>query len=790
MQNRAFISYCSKDKPVADAVCHRLEENGIPCWIAPRDVTSIDWAGSIMRGLHNCNIFVVVISANSIVSPEVLKEVTEATRCCEYILPFKVDREEMSEKLRYHLAPCHWVEAMTPPLEAHIQELIHRINHLSEQDSVYLNHGRLKLKERILLPRNTFLGRDNEIAEIAACLNGCHVLFLHGMGGIGKSEICKEYARRYRGQYDTIVFTGFVSSLSDLIRGEEIGISNMVRIEGENDEAWLQRKMEALRSAVNERTLLVIDNFDTEDDTILEEVLQLPCHILLTSRFEHPDYPGMAVRQISDPEQVRKLFFTHFGRKVSDPDLVIVDEILKLIQYHTITVELIARQMKASFFKPAQMLERLRNTGLNLQLKEKVRLEGSNEKLSAFDYIRGLFRLSGLSETERHLLCCMSMVPFSGIDIHLLGEILDIDSFDDVNGLLMKSWLNYSEDDDLLSLHPVICDVVREELHPTVLECRDYIHGLYTKLTNCWFFRLEEKNKRYPLLRFFLRQHPDPVAELWNEYLEFINISWICGDYGTAIETGRRAVGFALEHFGGETQEAGLAAYYLGTAFHNSGDEAQAEEWYKEALKHWQASLPADDSNLAVVTMKIARSARLRGDLREADELYRASGKIYGQLLTRPETWPEGDDSPPYYRDYLVELERQAIAEQRYEDALILCRRNHELIQKAHGEENAALIYTYTDLGICCSMLGQYGQADEYLQQALRISRNIIGENSIQTFRVRESIADNCLRRGNREQARKLYIQLELDAEKALGEHAPVTERIRGKREKLDSCGV
>jgi hypothetical protein len=34
-----FISYSSIDKEVADKVCSILEENGISCWMAPRNIT-------------------------------------------------------------------------------------------------------------------------------------------------------------------------------------------------------------------------------------------------------------------------------------------------------------------------------------------------------------------------------------------------------------------------------------------------------------------------------------------------------------------------------------------------------------------------------------------------------------------------------------------------------------------------------------------------------------------------------------------------------------------------------
>lgn len=34
-----FISYSSLNKNIADAVCARLESDGVRCWYAPRDIT-------------------------------------------------------------------------------------------------------------------------------------------------------------------------------------------------------------------------------------------------------------------------------------------------------------------------------------------------------------------------------------------------------------------------------------------------------------------------------------------------------------------------------------------------------------------------------------------------------------------------------------------------------------------------------------------------------------------------------------------------------------------------------
>lgn len=39
MAHDVFVSYSNKDKPVADAVIAGLENKGIRCWVAPRDIT-------------------------------------------------------------------------------------------------------------------------------------------------------------------------------------------------------------------------------------------------------------------------------------------------------------------------------------------------------------------------------------------------------------------------------------------------------------------------------------------------------------------------------------------------------------------------------------------------------------------------------------------------------------------------------------------------------------------------------------------------------------------------------
>lgn len=72
MAHDVFISYSSKDKPTAEAACAVLEQNGIRCWIAPRDITpGINWGGSIIDAINHARVMVLVFSGHANQSPQV-----------------------------------------------------------------------------------------------------------------------------------------------------------------------------------------------------------------------------------------------------------------------------------------------------------------------------------------------------------------------------------------------------------------------------------------------------------------------------------------------------------------------------------------------------------------------------------------------------------------------------------------------------------------------------------------------------------------------------------------------
>lgn len=167
MNHTVFISYSRQDAPIANGIRHYLEEAGIRCWIDIHGIQDQDWAGEIMKALRQCDIYVIILSKNSISSEEVAKEVTQATHICKYILPFKVDDEMLPDRLQYHLGPYHWLDAICPPLEARILELRERIFHLSDENMYYKNKNRWEIVPHTIVPRSMFVGRETELSEIA-----------------------------------------------------------------------------------------------------------------------------------------------------------------------------------------------------------------------------------------------------------------------------------------------------------------------------------------------------------------------------------------------------------------------------------------------------------------------------------------------------------------------------------------------------------------------------------------------------------------------------------------------
>ena len=120
-----FLSYSSRDKLAADALCARVEEAGIRCWIAPRDIIpGLRWGECIIRALDICPIMVLLMTHQSSASTHVAKEVERAVHKGVIILPLRIEDVQPQGNLEYFLSDTHWMDALTRLMEMHFDRLI------------------------------------------------------------------------------------------------------------------------------------------------------------------------------------------------------------------------------------------------------------------------------------------------------------------------------------------------------------------------------------------------------------------------------------------------------------------------------------------------------------------------------------------------------------------------------------------------------------------------------------------------------------------------------------------
>jgi hypothetical protein len=128
MTHDVFICHSSKDKAIADAACATLEQRGIRCWVAPRDVMpGASWAASIVNAIEGSKLMLLIFSENANESPQIEREIERAVDHRVPIVPFRIADILPTEALEYFISTSHWLDAYSPPINRHYQTLADKI---------------------------------------------------------------------------------------------------------------------------------------------------------------------------------------------------------------------------------------------------------------------------------------------------------------------------------------------------------------------------------------------------------------------------------------------------------------------------------------------------------------------------------------------------------------------------------------------------------------------------------------------------------------------------------------
>jgi formylglycine-generating enzyme required for sulfatase activity len=107
-----FISYASEDATIADRIRTRLEQSGVGCWIAPRDIEAgTSFPAAITAAIRSCDAQLLLLTAQANASRHVLSEVELAFNAGKPILAVLVGKVTPSPDLQYFISTSHWFDA-------------------------------------------------------------------------------------------------------------------------------------------------------------------------------------------------------------------------------------------------------------------------------------------------------------------------------------------------------------------------------------------------------------------------------------------------------------------------------------------------------------------------------------------------------------------------------------------------------------------------------------------------------------------------------------------------------
>ena len=304
---------------------------------------------------------------------------------------------------------------------------------------------------------------------------------MSGMGGIGKTELAKRYAYLYGEEYRTIVFVPYQESIVQTVCGEDIHIHNVHREQSEEgletEEEYFERKLKILKEQTTKDDLIILDNFDVEEDEDLERFLECPCRFLITTREDFRDYDfcQIDVQQMEDINDVEALFAVYNPRSYEEEERGQIREILKLVEYHTMTVELIAKYLREAEEEPYVLLEKMRMiegiTGTEeVSVKHRKDRKMQNQKVQ--EHLQALFDLSGFSNVQLELMQSLSLLGYVRIAREtFLSYVPLAGAKEALDKLIRLGWVEHNKKTDKISLHQIILDLVYHDSKPTAESC-------------------------------------------------------------------------------------------------------------------------------------------------------------------------------------------------------------------------------------------------------------------------------------------------------------------------------
>ena len=308
-----------------------------------------------------------------------------------------------------------------------------------------------------------FVGRDTEIRQIAESLQANPVLYVTGIGGIGKSTLIKNYIARFRAEYDVIAYLEYDGDILHTFCDDmQLQISTVSQQDDEPLTDYFTRKLKAFKRICGDKhVLFVLDNYTDRLNKDLSRIIDCGYDTIIATRNKPPknSFPSLEITAISDTSELFRLVALNLERPLTKEERLCFEEIITLVQGHTLVIELIARQIAAGRIDIHTALGLIRENGFSRFSGEKVGNYKDGEEvydtLSAI--VTALFDAGNMSDTARLTLKVLSLLNVRGLEKNLIQQFFPDIAEETLSKLSAEGWL-YA--DSRVRIHPVIAETV------------------------------------------------------------------------------------------------------------------------------------------------------------------------------------------------------------------------------------------------------------------------------------------------------------------------------------------
>ena len=603
-----------------------------------------------------------------------------------------------------------------------------------------------------------FLGRDPWLDTLEKRFQKDDLVFLSGVGGVGKSELAAQYARRQAGKGKTVVRLSYspgqpgaedpieASGLRHLLLELPVleapaACAGPPPPGGEERLRYYQAKLYCLRRICNRDTLFVVDNFDVDWDVGMEDLQSLGAQVLLTTRRRFSEPYAVEELPCLEEDDAYRLFCRHapLGRGDREEE---AREILRLVGCHTTAVLLLAAQKEADGLSTGTLQNRLRQ-GLQQAGVSRVRWlqNGMLREGTAFRLLCAVLNVAALPEEERQLLVRLAALSPGGVEGENLCRWSGCTGRDSLNRLVNLHWAERGEADRVF-LTPVIARVAWETAGREAAACLPFLDAWAS-----WYKALPQA-ERYAwqdTLRAasdhgltLLRQGaPGAVANLLHD------LGCLCADqnlrplaeiqYREALKLCRELAKEYPSVYGPNVAATcNNLALFLSKS---SAGRKEAEDLYREALKLYRELAKENPSVYGPdVAGACNNLANLLSDSsthrKEAEDLYREALKLRRELAKEnPSMY--GPDVAATCNDLALLLSDSSAGRKEagalYREALKLCRELAKENPSVYGPNMAMMCNNLANL-LSRSSAGRK-EAEELYREALKLYRELAEEN-------------------------------------------------------------